>query len=131
MQIEIKVTLSADAALLAALQGLISGSQPSGTTTQLPGKTAKEKAKPVDLVTTPAATTESLSEKPVTTESLPAVQVETTHTMESLKAIAVPKSKAGKKDEIRAKLTEMGYPGGLADLQPKDFNAFHDYIVSL
>jgi len=124
MQIEIKVTLSADAALLAALTALAGAkAQPSVQET----KTKSTKAPAVEKSQAIVAAVEASPSE----SSAPESSNGSTHTLESLRALAVPKSKAGKKDAIRAKLTELGYPDGLNGLQPKDFDAFHAYIVSL
>jgi len=123
MQIEIKVTLSADAALLAVLTALAGAkAQPQETKTKSTKAPAVEKSQASVSV---AEVSPSESSAPESSNG------STTHTLESLRALAVPKSKAGKKDAIRAKLTELGYPEGLNGLQPKDFEAFHAYIVSL
>ena len=118
MIIQINLTISADPALMAILQSL------SGKTTEPVKKTKTAKEPETITATNGVPKTEP---EPVKVEAA----AETTHTIESLRALAVPKSRAGKKDEIKAWLTEAGYNEGLSALQPKDFDKFHDFITKL
>lgn len=132
MNFELKVTLSADPALLAAILALAGAKAPAQTSTPAP---TKAKATKAQEQAAPALAEAGTADTGVSAQSQNGIvkpsEVSTAHTLESLRAIAVPKSKAGKKDEIRAKLAELGYPGGLNELQPKDFEAFYQYITAL
>lgn len=132
MEITLKIVLSADQNFLSALHALA-------------GKTVMHSASIFDNSETPAVNGEEEKTKNKTrkvketaavvnmpaTESGNSTAVQTTHTIDSLRAIAVPLSKAGHKDAIKTKLSEMGYPGGLSTLEAKDFQAFHDYLQTL
>lgn len=138
MEFTLKIVLSADKDLLTAIQNLagvtVTGSAaPDAAVISMNGE-QKEKRTRKKADDTGAAQEKTPVEKTdaATEEKEPAAgEVKTEHTIESLRAIAVPKSRAGKKDEIKAKLAEMGYPDGLATLQPKDFDAFHTFITQL
>lgn len=124
MEITVKIMLSADPALLSALAALTAG-KPQAAATTTPKKTAVVKdLKPAeDAGQSVAAST--------TTESQPATSVvSTTHTLESLRAIAVPKSKAGKKDIIKKWISDHDYPS-LDSLQPVHFDEFFDFLQTL
>lgn len=130
MQINLNVTISADPVLLAALQALSAGKTVSQTTAAEPKKVKKEQKTEAteDVKPSPLAiASNGVSNLNDLAHSDTAGQ----HTLESLRALAVPKSRAGKKDEIKAWLTEAGYPDGLATLQPKDFDAFYSFIEKL
>ncbi len=139
MEFTLKIVLSADKDLLTAIQNLagvvVTGSAaPDAAVSSMNGEQQKEKRTRKRAEDTGAAQEKTPVEKTDTAaeEKEPAAgEIKTEHTMESLRAIAVPKSRAGKKDEIKAKLAEMGYPDGLATLQPKDFDAFHTFITNL
>lgn len=134
MQINLTVTLTADPALLAILSA-IAGSRTTATENQaLP---VTEKTKTAKVSTLKVATAENAV--PVatksSTDSAPKTEAETgdaktQFTLESLRAQAVPLSKAGHKDTIKNWLSEAGY-ASLQDLDPKDFNAFHSFITKL
>ena len=124
MEISIKIMLSADPALLLALQALAAG-KPQATTAAPAKKTGAVK----DLK--PAEDAGPKDEKSTIVDSPPASsEVSTTHTLESLRAIAVPKSKAGKKDVIKKWISDHGYPS-LDSLQPVHFNEFFDFLQTL
>jgi len=121
MQIELKVVLTASPELLAALTAL------AGSRTNTPEAVAPVKKK---LAAVPQAATVDAQPSPSIASVEKVQENGTTHTLESLRAIAVPKSKAGKKDEIKAWLSTAGY-ASLQDLQEKDFNEFYGFIVGL
>lgn len=129
MNFKLEVVLTASPELLAALAAL------TGTRTQTTETKVAQPAKLKKAVETPAdetdkeASTKSTSTQPSNTTAQNG-QTQGTHTLESLRAIAVPKSKAGKKDEIKAWLSEAGY-ASLQDLQEKDFVSFHTFIEKL
>lgn len=118
MDIQINLTISADPALMALLQSL---------TGKAPEPVKKTKAAKESEVIPASNGVAKAEPEPAKVE----VAAETTHTIESLRALAVPKSRAGKKDEIKAWLNEAGYSEGLSALQPKDFGGFHDFITKL
>lgn len=132
MEIKVTLVLTADPALLTTLQALIGFRT---TTAESPAllPTASEKSK--KTTTAKAATVENASQNGTksldATEPTPSASTSTsTHTLESLRALAVPKSKAGHKDTIKKWLSDAGY-ASLQDLQEKDFNSFHAFIDKL
>lgn len=56
--------------------------------------------------------------------------VKTDLTQEMIIADAVPKSKAGHKDKIKAKVTELGYES-ITDLQPVHFDEFFAFLQTI
>ena len=143
MEITLKVVLSADANFLAVLQGLgrlnrdvqksvtqtTVWKDPVDGTESVIDKTEKKTRKVKEINMPSLAEGTALLPDPI--EVILHEPVQSEHTLDSLRAIAVPLSKAGHKDAIKAKLTEMGYEGGLASLQPKDFQNFFDYLQTL
>jgi len=151
---EIKITIDATPALLAALRALVS--QPEAVKPD-PVKTAmadavlekqliavgalepkKKKKEPTAQQLADAETIAKVFEGKDTateTELIDAlIKADATngsvHTIESLRAIAVPKSKAGHKDAIKKWLADRDYPS-LQDLQPADFTPFYNFINTL
>jgi len=122
---EIKVTLDASPALLAALQAI------AGSLTAKPAAPAPKEAAPKKAVT-PKPAPADMPLEIVATEPEPkqTEPVNNAHTIDELRALAVPKSKAGKKDDIKAWLTDHNF-NSLADLAPTHFEAFHKFITHL
>ncbi len=135
MEIKINVTLSADSALLAVLQALTSVKPAAAGDSVKISETvvftekengevkAERKAKAIK-------TLKAMQEKApveVVTEAKPA---ETTLTMEDITKAAVPRSRAGHKDKIKAKIAELGYEN-LADMQPEHFGEFMAFLDTI
>ncbi len=125
MNIKIDLVISATPEFLAALQSL-TGSKISEPTPApviaLPenGEVKKTRVKKTEV----AAPTEEKTEEPV-------IKVTATDlTQEMIIADAVPKSKAGHKDKIKAKVTELGYES-ITDLQPEHFNEFYAFLQTI
>lgn len=57
-------------------------------------------------------------------------EVKTDLTQEMIIADAVPKSKAGHKDKIKSKVTELGYES-ITDLQPVHFDEFFAFLQTI
>lgn len=123
MNIQVNLVISADPVLLAALQALAGGK--SQTEAPKPAKAPKSANAETHIVKV------GKGDEIVVKQDQEPAAVETTHTIESLRAIAIPISKAGKKDEIKAWLSANAETDSLANLQPKYFDAFHKYITSL
>lgn len=119
MEIKLTILLTADPALLAAIVGFRAGVAP---VVEMPK--AKLKAGPV------LQASKDNGQPAAAEASAPTATSTSAHTLETLRAIAVPKSKAGHKDTIKKWLSEAGYPS-LQDLGEKDFDAFHAFIDKL
>lgn len=126
MEITLKILISADPALLAAITGLhvVSGTQ--APVVELPQKSAKQKPAPTPAASTASATEEKTGADATKSEASTA----STHSLESLRAIAVPKSKAGHKDVIKKWLTDNGFPS-LQDLSVTSYDDFYAFITKL
>lgn len=57
-------------------------------------------------------------------------EIKTDLTLEAIIADAVPKSKAGHKDKIKAKVTELGYES-ITDLQITHFDEFWSFLQTI
>lgn len=137
MNIKIDLVISADSALLAALQGLIAGT----TATAKPLEAKVVDLKPAQENGEEKKTRKRAAEK----ETVPAVQeqaqqepaaqqngseVKTDLTLDIIRKEAVPRSKAGHKDKIKAKITELGYES-LEDMQPVHFEEFNKFLQTI
>lgn len=134
MELKVTLVLTADPALLSTLQAL-TGWRTTPTESPAPAITPASEKAPKKTTTAKAATLENASPNGTTssdaTEAKPSASTSTdTYTLESLRALAVPKSKAGHKDVIKKWLSDAGY-ASLQDLQEKDFNSFHAFIEKL
>lgn len=128
MNIKIDLVISATPELLNALQLLTSGKTASATA-QTPiialpenGEVKKTRAKKTEVVApveTEAPTNEQIIE-----------HLKSELTQEMIIADAVPKSKAGHKDKIKAKVTELGYES-ITDLQPSHFDEFWSFLQTI
>lgn len=132
MEIKISVCLSADPALLAALQALSLGSAPSTLTGSAAGPVKietikKEKPAPVKKESPSIAESTTGSQDTGASSTL---EKESPHTLSSLRAIAVPLSKAGHKDAIKAWLKKAGYES-IQNLEEKSFTGFYDFLQTL
>lgn len=138
MEFTLKIVLTADKDLLTAIQNLagvtVTGSAaPDAPVISMNGEQKEKRTRKKSDDTSAAQEKTPVEKTDTATEekgSAPG-EVKTEHTIESLREIAVPKSRGGKKDEIKKWLSEAGYPDGLATLQPKDFDAFHTFITQL
>jgi len=119
MQVNVTVTLDASPALLAALQALGASIKPEPAKPTKP-TTKPAKVEPVEVI---EAQLEAVG-------ALEPSQNGQALTMEKLRAIAVPKSKAGHRDTIKRWLSARAY-ASLQDLREEDFGAFHEFINSL
>lgn len=126
MEITLKIVLSADPAFLAALTA-ITGKSLSAELPPSGGDTVKDTASKVKKIKEAAAATPAVEQAP----AAPVTPVATNGlTLEGLRARAVPLSKAGHKDVIKAKIAELGYES-IANLQEKDFVAFDQFLNTL
>lgn len=129
MEIKINLTISADSNLLAALQALAGGA--GKATPVIPAtengevkksRKAKEEKTEGDnapaTITIPGAVIEAKTE------------VISQHTLDSVRAMAVPRSKAGHRAAIKEKITELGYES-LEDMQPTHFNEFVTFLNTI
>lgn len=125
MNIKIDLVISASPELLAALQALTSGkvTTPAPVLIGTPdnGEVKKTRTKKADI----EAVKEILQVEPVATK-----EIKTDLTQEMIIADAVPKSKAGHKDKIKAKVTELGYES-ITDLQPVHFDEFFAFLQTI
>lgn len=133
MEITLKVVLTADPVLLSTLQALTAlkntgDASPASTATVIEKPKKVTTAKGIVDVASPAATKSSTENEVKQAGDNGAAT--SLHTIESLRALAVPKSKAGHKDVIKKWLADAGYQS-LQDLQEKDFNSFHAFIDKL
>lgn len=128
MEIKINVILSADPILLAALQAIAIGKstlvEPVASSNG-EAEPKKQRAKKAEAVQPEAIKEEAPVEAPV--ETKPA---ETVLTMEDITKAAVPRSRAGHKDKIKAKIAELGYEN-LADMQPEHFGEFMAFLDTI
>lgn len=128
MNIKIDLVISATPELLEAIQALTSGkvSGPAAPVISIAdnGTEKKTRAKKVDAVHDLA------TKETVITPVVPTGEVKTDLTQEMIIADAVPKSKAGHKDKIKAKVTELGYES-ITDLQPVHFDEFFAFLQTI
>lgn len=131
MNIKIDLVISANPEFLAALQAF-TGKSIVQTTVWKDGenthvengeekKSRKKKADAVDL---------AVAQQKETIEQTQAQETKTDLTQEMIIADAVPKSKAGHKDKIKAKVTELGYES-ITDLQPVHFDEFYAFLQTI
>lgn len=141
MEIKISVILSADSALLAVLQALASAKPAAAGDSVKISETvvftekengeikAERKAKAIK-------TLKAMQEKAPVEDSTETKQTETTMvmgniiTMEDITKAAVPRSRAGHKDKIKAKIAELGYEN-LADMQSEHFGEFMAFLDTI
>lgn len=131
MNITINLVLSANAELLRALQSLTNGKVTAPVPSMvvaLPesAETKKTRTKKVETV----APVEEVKEEHVTILKEVAEEIKTDLTLEMLIADAVPKSRAGHKDKIKAKVTALGYES-ITDLQPEHFNEMFAFLQTI
>lgn len=137
MNIKIDLVISASPELLNALHSLISG-RPVETTAQAPVITLPEsngevkKTRKLKVPSEPLnASDKEIAAMEVIEAATDTMRVITTDlTQEMIIADAVPKSKAGHKDKIKAKVTELGYES-ITDLQPEHFNEFYAFLQTI
>lgn len=133
MQVNVTVTLDASPALLAALAALAqSFKQPEPAVKAEQVRETKKKSADavraqIDAKVEPVEVIEAQLEA---VGALEPSQNGQALTMEKLRAIAVPKSKAGHRDTIKRWLSARAY-ASLQDLREEDFGAFHEFINSL
>jgi hypothetical protein len=137
MNIQINLVLSADANLLSALQlltGRNSGT-PMPVLVEAPADSngtekateKKTRTRKMDVVPTEPPNLNDKELETVLAEKEKPAEVKTDHTLDSIRAEAVPRSKAGHKTAIKAKITELGYDS-LEDMQPEHFNEFYNFL---
>ena len=132
MEIKINLVISADSSLITALQVLAGQKTVSQTTVWAePGADVNGTEKAEETKTTEKKTrTKKPAEEIAPTEekkTFSEAVVKTDHTLDSIRAEAVPRSKAGHKTAIKAKITELGYDS-LEDMQPEHFNEFYAFL---
>lgn len=141
MNIKIDLVISANPELLTFLQLLTSGKSVVQTTVWKDpaaienGET--QKSEPVEVKKTRklkiAGEPLNASDKEIAAmekEEATKEEIKTDLTQEMIIADAVPKSKAGHKDKIKAKVTELGYES-ITDLQPEHFNEFYAFLQTI
>lgn len=134
MNIKIDLVISASPELLNALHSLVSG-RPVETTAQAPVITLPESNGEVKKTRKLKVPSEPLnaSDKEIAAmekEEIKQEEIKTDLTQEMIIADAVPKSKAGHKDKIKAKVTELGYES-ITDLQPVHFDEFWSFLQTI
>lgn len=131
MNITINLVISANAELLTAIQALTNGkvtapvpsmvvALPESAETK---KTRKAKVEPL-IPIEDFGHNKHPEPEPVVEET------KTDLTLEMLIADAVPKSRAGHKDKIKAKVTQLGYES-ITDLQPEHFNDMFAFLQTI
>jgi hypothetical protein len=137
MEIKISVVLTADPLLLSALQALSIGKASSaGPSSVSPKEKTTKKTEtetPIIPIDSPAPalsakSTPTFKDTVVSTSN--GAGAPSGHSLESLRAIAVPLSKAGHKDVIKSWISDHGYKS-LQDLQPTHFDEFYGYLQTL
>lgn len=134
MNIKIDLVISASPELLNALHSLISG-RPVETKAQAPVITLPESNGEVKKTRKLKVPNEPLnaSDKEIEAmekEETKKEEIKTDLTQEMIIADAVPKSKAGHKDKIKAKVAELGYES-ITDLQPVHFDEFWSFLQTI
>ena len=128
MEIKINVTLSADSALLAVLQAMTSAKPaPAGDSVKISETVVFTEKENGEVKAERKARTPKAVKEEVLVETKPA---DTTLTMEDITKAAVPRSRAGHKDKIKAKIVELGYEN-LADMQPEHFGEFMAFLDTI
>lgn len=132
MNIKIDLVISASPELLNALSALV-GSKPVAMPAPAPapvvsivpenGEVKKSRKKIVEELKQSEAISEPVTE-PVKEET------KTDLTQEMIIADAVPKSKTGHRDKIKAKVTELGYES-ITDLLPEHFDEFYAFLQTI
>lgn len=137
MNIKIDLVISADSALLAALQGLLAGTTAKPLETKVVDlKPAQENGeekktrKKAEKETVPAVQEQTQQEPATGTAQQSNNEVKTDLTLDIIRKEAVPRSKAGHKDKIKAKITELGYES-LEDMQPVHFEEFNKFLQTI
>lgn len=135
MNIQIDLIISASPELLAALQLLTSGKTVAAIPAPAPennGTEKKTRTKKTEYAPSGPATPEKIETEVVkeATETAVKEEIKTDLTQEMIIADAVPKSKAGHKDKIKAKVTELGYES-ITDLEPKHFDEFYAFLQTI
>lgn len=133
MNIKIDLIISASPELLAALQLLISAkpvqATPASAVIIAPENGAEKKTRKLKVPSEPLNTSDKEIEAMEKEETIKE-EIKTDLTQEMIIADAVPKSKAGHKDKIKAKVTELGYES-ITDLQPEHFNEFFAFLQTI
>lgn len=138
MNIKIDLVISASSELLNLLQLLTSGKSVVQTTVwkdpaltengeteiKVVGEIKKGRTKKADAIDLAVAQQKETIEETIKEET------KTDLTQEMIIADAVPKSKAGHKDKIKAKVTELGYES-ITDLQPVHFDEFFAFLQTI
>ena len=128
MEIKINVTLSADSALLAVLQALASAKPASaGDSVRISETVVFTEKENGEIKAERKARTPKVVKEEVPVETKPA---ETALTMADITKAAIPRSRAGHKDKIKAKIAELGYEN-LADMQPEHFSEFMAFLDTI
>lgn len=138
MNIRIDLVISANPELLDALLALTGKTEVTGTPAPAPVVTLPEsngevkKTRKVKVPSEPLnASDKEIAAMGVIEAATDTMRVITTDlTQEMIIADAVPKSKAGHKDKIKAKVTELGYDS-ITDLQPEHFNEMWSFLQTI
>lgn len=138
MNIKIDLIISASPELLNALSALTGGKTvvvAEGVAPVLPVTAENGEVKKTRKLKVPSEPLNVSDKEVAAMEVIEAatdtMRVITTNlTQEMIIADAVPKSKAGHKDKIKAKVTELGYES-ITDLQPVHFDEFYAFLQTI
>lgn len=134
MNIKIDLVISASPELIEALQALTGKTAVTGTAVperivQLPENGTEKKTRKLKIPSEPLNAIDKEIEAMEKEEAVKE-EIKTDLTQEMIIADAVPKSKAGHKDKIKAKVTELGYES-ITDLQPAHFDEFFAFLQTI
>lgn len=128
MNITINLVISANAELLTAIQALTNGKVTAPVPSMVVAESPEVKKTRTKKVETYAPVVEMQEEHVTITKEVE--ETKTDLTLEMLIADAVPKSRAGHKDKIKAKVTALGYES-ITDLQPEHFNDMFAFLQTI
>lgn len=133
MNIKIDLVISASPELLNALSALAGGKMVEATAQApvitLPENGEVKKTRKLKVPSEPL----NASDKEIAAmekEEIKQEEIKTDLTVDFLLREAVPRSKAGHRDKIKAKTAELGYES-LSDMQPEHFNEFYAFLQTI
>ncbi len=126
------IELTASPTLLEAINVLVAALTGQSASKPIPVKEATKKTKAIAPVATPVEETTSATEETTsaTEETETATEEAPMFTLEQVRAAAQAKSQSGKREEVRALVTEFG-AANLPSLDPSNFNEFMSKLEAL
>lgn len=132
MNIKIDLVISASPELLTSLQALTGKTAPATVQAPVIASPENGEVKKTRKLKVPSEPLNA-SDKEIAAmekEETKQEEIKTDLTVDFLLSEAVPRSKAGHKDKIKAKVAEMGYES-LVDMQPEHFNEMWSFLQTI